>query len=596
MPESPQLHSDGVLNLRVFSDGTQLHETCNIVSVTVSKALNRIPSARIILLDGDMPDQEFPLSNENTFKPGNAIIINAGYADNDEPIFQGIIVKHSIKISANNYSRLVIDCRDKAMCMTIGRKNANFTDTTDSDLITELIGRHDGLATDVESTSVSYTELVQYYCSDWDFMLSRAEANGLLVNVDDGKVSVKSPETSSCPLLCVSYGVDLMEFSAELDATNQFEKVESVAWDLQKQSVVKEHASPQSLNKQGDITSTDLSKAVHSATFSLQTPVPLETTALKKWAEAQQLKSGLARIRGHMKFQGNAKAKPGTMIELVGVGKRFNGSAFISSVTHHLENGNWTTEAEFGLSPEWFAERRDLAAPTASGLLPGVEGLHIGVVKKLDQDPDGQYKIQVTVPVLQAETEGVWARLASYYASDGIGVFFIPEIGDEVVLGYFNNDPGNPVVLGSLYSSKRTPPYDLSEDNFTKAIVTRSKLTIEFDEDKKSVTIVTPGQNKITLSDDEQSIKLRDQNDNSVELTPSGISLDSPKSISITAMENIIMKATQSVEIIATADTTIKGLNVTADAQVAFTGKGSATAELSAAGQTTVKGAMVMIN
>jgi hypothetical protein len=64
----------------------------------------------------------------------------------------------------------------------------------------------------------------------------------------------------------------------------------------------------------------------------------------------------------------------------------------------------------FGLAPEWLAERTDVVAPPASGFSPGVEGLQVGVVKKLDQDPEGEHKIQVALPVLQAETEGVWAR------------------------------------------------------------------------------------------------------------------------------------------------------------------------------------------
>jgi hypothetical protein len=64
------------------------------------------------------------------------------------------------------------------------------------------------------------------------------------------------------------------------------------------------------------------------------------------------------------------------------------------------------TKADFGLSPQWFSERRDLVAPPASGLLPGVEGLLIGVVTKLDGDPEGENKIQVKVPVLQAEPQG----------------------------------------------------------------------------------------------------------------------------------------------------------------------------------------------
>ena len=197
---------------------------------------------------------------------------------------------------------------------------------------------------------------------------------------------------------------------------------------------------------------------------------------------------------------------------------------------------------------------------------------------------------------MQAETDGVWARLLQFYASDGIGAFFVPEIGDEVVLGYFNNDPSNPVILGNLYSSKRKPPYDLTAENNIKALVTRSKLKIEFDDDKKIITVVTPGKNTIVVSDDGKSILIQDQNNNKVELNESGITLDSPKDIKVTAKGKITLDAVGEIGITSKADVKVAGLNIKNEAQVGYVAKGSASAELSAAGQTTVKGAMVMIN
>jgi uncharacterized protein involved in type VI secretion and phage assembly len=281
---------------------------------------------------------------------------------------------------------------------------------------------------------------------------------------------------------------------------------------------------------------------------------------------------------------------------LNGVGNRFNGNVFVSRVTHEISNGNWLTEVEFGMSPRWFIEDNAVNAPSAAGLLPGVDGLQIGVVKKLDADPDGEYKVQVSIPVLQADTEGVWARLANFYASDKIGSFFIPEIGDEVVIGYLNNDPSNPIVLGSVYSSKRKPPYELTAENYTKAIITRSELKVEFDDEKKIITVITPAKNQLIISDDGKSILLQDQNKNKLELSESGIVLDSPKDISISAKGKINIKATGEIGISSQADVSVTGLNVNHNANVGFVAKGSASAELSASGQTTVKGAMVMIN
>ncbi len=595
MPTSPEQDAEGMVRVSLFSEGNSL-AALEIISVTVTRAINRVPTARIVIADGDMPNKAFPVSDTDDFKPGAAIKINAGYGDEEETIFEGVVIKHGLQISGNNDARLVVECRDKAVKMTVGRKNANYVDKNDGDIISTLIGNH-GLTADVEATTVQHKELVQYYASDWDFMLARADLSGLLVAVTDGTVAVKAPATSAEPTLKVTYGMDLMEFSAEMDARTQYASAKAVSWDMKTQAaLVGTEASPPTLNAQGDITQATLSAVVGLDSYRLQTAAPTTSETLTQWAKAQQLKSGLSRIGGRMRFQGSAKAKIGELIEVEGVGTRFSGKVFVSGVTHEIVAGDWTTEARFGLSPQWFTEQPDVTAPPAAGLLPAVEGLQIGVVMKLDADPESQHRVQVSVPVMQADTDGVWARVLQFHGSNGFGSFFVPEVGDEVVLGYFNNDPSHPVILGSLYSSKQVPPYTLAAENNTKAIVTRCKSKIEFDEDKKVITITTPGTNKIVISDDGKSILLQDQNSNKIELNSSGITLDSPKDIKITAKGGITLDAVNAISITSKADVKVSGLNVACEAQVGLTAKGNASAELSAAGQTTVKGAMVMIN
>jgi len=595
MADSPALNASGVLKFTITSDGAPIANTIGIISIEITKAVNRISTARISILDGDMPDDDFPVSDKDTFAPGKQIVINAGYGSQTKPIFQGVVVRHGIKITGNNEARLQIECKHKAVSLTIGRKNANYVNMKDSDIISQLVSPC-GVSADVSATTTQHKEIVQYYSSDWDFIVARAEANGFLVVPDDSSVIIKAPQTSVAAVLKVTYGVDLMSFQADIDARTQLQSVVGAAWDPATQAVVQQSASQTSLYTQGNLEASALAKVAGPSTFRLQTTVPLETDDIKAWASARQMKSALAKIRGKMKFQGNALAKPGTMIELVGVGKRFSGSVFVGSVNHELSNGNWITEVEFGMAPEWFSEERGGDDAPASGLLPGVAGLQIGVVKKLDADPEGQYKIQVAIAVLQAATEGVWARLASFYGSSGVGAFFIPEIGDEVVIGYFNNDPSHPVVLGSLYSSQRKMPYELTADNYTKALWTKGLLKVIFDDDKKVVTIVTPANNTIVLSDDAKSICLTDQNNNKIEMNTSGILLDSPKDIVINAKGKITISAVGNIESTAKADIKNQALNINNTANVGFVAKGSATAELSASGQTTVKGAMVMIN
>jgi len=152
------------------------------------------------------------------------------------------------------------------------------------------------------------------------------------------------------------------------------------------------------------------------------------------------------------------------------------------------------------------------------------------------------------------------------------------------------------VILGSLYSSSRQPAYAIEAENNLKALVTRCLAKIEIDDKDKVITITTPANNKIVISDKDKSIVLEDQTSNKVTLDTGGITLDSPKDIKLTAKGSMTLDAVGAVSISSKADVKAAGLNVACEAQVGFTGKGAASAELSASGQTTVKGAMVMIN
>lgn len=85
-----------------------------------------------------------------------------------------------------------------------------------------------------------------------------------------------------------------------------------------------------------------------------------------------------------------------------------------------------------------------MVSPPAAGLLPGMEGLHTAVVKKLDGDPAEECRIQVELPWLEGDSKLLWARLSTLYATGGSGAFWLPEPGDEVLVGFVNNDPTHP--------------------------------------------------------------------------------------------------------------------------------------------------------
>ncbi|MGV3613327.1 MAG: type VI secretion system tip protein VgrG [Fluviicola sp.] len=596
MSVSPEKNSEGLVTFSIYSDGSKISDSFETVSIWVRKEVNRIGRAKLVFEAGDMPMKEIPESDDDSFAPGKTIRIEAGYQSNERIIFEGVVIAHNVEIPEDDAATLEIECADFLFPSTLNRKNNYFEKQTDSAIISTILGTYSDISATVDATTVSHPELVQYYCSDWDFICSRADANGLIVLTDQKNVKVIKPLVSAASVLKVTYGEDLISFRGELQTSDQTAGVDAYAWDIATQAMIKAASATPSLNEQGDQTPAALSEAVGGDRWEFQTESYGDTSQLQTWADAQALKAGLSRIRGEIRFQGSALALPGCLITLDGLGKRFNGDAFIGFVEHSIEEGEWITTAGMGIDPEMATQNPDVVAPPASGLLPGIEGLHIGVVKKLDGDPAKEFRIQVEIPLLNTDKNLVWARLSNFWSSKSFGAFFIPNIGDEVVLGFLNNDPTYPIILGSLYSSANPAPLEIDKKNPIQLMQTKNGIKLEMDDENKVVTVTTPGTNKLVLSDKDKSVTMSDQNGNKIVLSDSGILIQAAQEITLKSGTELKIDAGTNFNAKAGVNAAIKGTNVELTADASFTAKGNASAELSAAGQTAVKGAIVMIN
>lgn len=595
MSVSPEKNSEGLVTFTIYSEGNKISDSFEMVSIRVRKEVNRISRAILVFEAGNMPMKEIPESDDETFAPGKEIRVEAGYQNNEHIIFSGMVISHNIDIPEDAPSTLEIECADFVFPATMVRKNNHFEKKTDDAIIKEILGTY-GLSLKVDATTVTHAELVQYYCSDWDFICSRADANGLLVISNGKDIQVIKPAVSAAATLKVTYGEDLISFRGELLTSDQNTGVDAYAWDIATQKILKASSTTQTLNEQGDQSATALSEAIGGDRMSLQTESYGDSSQLQTWADAQALKAGLSRIRGEIKFQGSSLAVPGCTITLDGLGKRFNGDAFIGSVEHEISDGEWITTAGMGINPELTTQNPDVTTPPASGLLPGIEGLHIGVVHKIDGDPAKDYRIQVEISLLNSDKNMVWARLSNFWSSNSFGAFFIPNVGDEVVLGFLNNDPTYPIILGSMYSSANKAPLEIDKENPIQLMQTKNGIKLEMDDKNKVVTVTTPGANKLILSDQDKSINMADQNGNKIVLSSSGILIESSKEITLKSGTDVKINAGLNANITAGTNFSGKGVNVQLSADASFTAKGNASAELSAAGQTAVKGAIVMIN
>ena len=428
--------------------------------------------------------------------------------------------------------------------------------------------------------SFQHVELVQYDATDWDFMLMRAQANGKLCFIEDGKITVVKPDVSQSEVETITFGATMLDFDAEIDARHQVKKVSSYAWNHADQELLEIEAQDPSVSLNGNITSSDLSDVVNVENLQLRHGGALTDTELQNWADAKLLFQQLAKVRGRVKFQGIPTVKPNTILKLEGVGDRFNGKVYVSGVSHSISEGNWTVNAEFGINPKWFSESTEVSSKPAAGLLPSINGLQVGVVSQLQDDPDEEDRILVQIPIINNAEQGIWCRLASLDAGDLRGFVFRPEIGDEVIIGFINDDPNDAVVLGMLHSSTKPAPISGSDDNHEKGLVTRSEMKVLFDDDKKVIEISTPAGKIITLDEDQGNIVIADDNSNTVTIDDSGITLNSPKDINIKA----------------TGDVNIEGTNVSIAANANFKAEGLAGAEVSTSAVAVLKGSLVQIN
>ena len=590
---------DGLIEFDILLAGAKLKDTVEICEINIQREVNRIAFATIEIVDGDAigaVNEPFTNSEGADFIPGNEIEIKLGYGSKREEVFKGIITAQRLIIKQGR-SRLVISCKDKAVKITKGRFNAIFQDGKDSDAIKKIVGKY-GLKLKMDATDTVQPILMQYNCSDWDFLVIRAELNNMCVLTDNNNLNIKRLDFSEA----AAFEINAAQYVIDIDLTLDSEKITNSfhlkSWNDREQ---KENEVSVTINdglSQGNLSAKKLSGVFDGGATNRYTAASLSEGELKLWGTTLANKAVLSKIQGSITVPGTSDIKAGDMINISGFSQRFNGKAYISKVTHEVKEGEWVTMVFVGKAPKWHSALEDVEAISASGLIPATNGIQIGKVKKIAEDPEGNYRVLVTLPTYSGpgQADGLWARLALPYASADAGFFFFPEIDDEVLVTFVNNDPRYPVITGALYSHKNKPKEVPDAKNQFKSIHSKSGINIRFNDEDKILTIETPDGNSFMLDDNEKKITVKDISGNSMVLDDSGIAMDSTKDIKLSAKGNVDITANGGITLKANSDVKADGANIQLSAQAGFTAKGNASAEISASGQTTVKGAMVMIN
>ena len=475
MPASPLDNSDGPLTISVKADGKEVPDDLPIQALYVTHELNRIPEATVIVQSDSVEIDEFEELDSTLFALGVEIEISAGFGDAQyQELFKGIIVSQRARLDAQQGARLEVLCRNKALKLTETRSSAPYEEQDDSTVMKGIISDA-GLTDDVAAVRTGVSTQLRIGATHWDFLRLLADRNGLVLALKDSTIKAAKPDGSVAPALIVTFGDDIIDFDIALDSSRVIKEATQDAWDEASQERVSGASDYKPNLKFGDTKFNKFAENLGDREHTISTSREVDAADLKEMANARVIRSELAAVSGSVTFPGCGEIWPLDVLEISNTGKRFGGNGLVTAVSHTIEAGLWTTQTRLGLPPDWTSDSIGLAAPAAEAITTPIHGLQIGKVTQLTEDPLGKQRIRITLPMVSAEGAQVWARYAQPYASDGAGIQFLPEVGDEVIVAFLNADPNAPIIVGSLHNNKAKRADTQTEENNIKTIVTREE-------------------------------------------------------------------------------------------------------------------------
>jgi Rhs element Vgr protein len=530
------LGGDGLVIPTILVNGQALDDSYLIVSVDIDREVNRIPTASVAIAMAGAFDAQAILLGGGPFAPAAQVQIKLRQGDIEAKVFEGLVT--GIGVRGRGGAPVVeVTLKDKAIRLNGARQNRINIEMTDAEAIRSTVTAHGLSLADAPGTQPTHPILVQYDATDWDFILARADAQALVVVVVDGALSLKEMAADGAATHSFTYGIDeISDFQLDLDMTRQRPKVGGSAWDSQNLGATAiANAEAPTLSQGG----SGIDGAAHDLALGderLVHLVPMLGAEVKGWTTGRLTRQRLALVRGRIAVPLVADLALMTLISLKGFGDRFDGRALVTGLRHRIDAQGFGTEIQFGLSPEPFGRTPDIADAPAHGLLPPISGLQLGIVSSTDNDPDGEARVKVKVPAIASDPASeLWARIATPDAGADRGICFLPEVADEVVVGFLDNDPRHPVVLGRLHGSKNPPPGDF-KDGKKKGILTKSGIKITMVEaSNPSITIETKAGRKLVLDDDGKKVTLADSDGNTISFADGGVTIKSAKDLKIEA-------------------------------------------------------------
>jgi uncharacterized protein involved in type VI secretion and phage assembly len=531
-------------------------------------------------------------------------------------LFDGEITSIEPLFPDNNVPQLIVRGYDRAHRLMRGTNTRTFL-KQGSDQIVKSIAAEAGLSADCDSCSIKYDYILQANQSNWDFAQARALQEGFQVYVDAKKLFFKKAETARVAQeITLTYGEDLSTFEPRIASMGQLQKVTAIGWDVKNKEAIQGVATTS--KEFSDIgypqTGAAASKKAFGEAEEYITAFPLKVAGTAETlakARLNEAGSGFIQASGSCRI-GDPRIKAGVKLNIKKLGNRFSGKYYVTEARHVWAGGQYTlTFSGTGYSENGEAllqmEKNPEAFQRQWGVVPAI-------VTNLD-DPDKLGRVKVKYPWMPkgkgAEIESDWARLSSPMAGPERGMYFVPEVNDEVLVAFEQGDMNYPYVVGTLWNGKDKIPAgtkDIIKGGKVNQRVIRSRtghlIILDDTEGEEQIIIQDKTKNNsIVFSCKDKKMTFKCEGDlvfeagGKVQVTSkSDVSFDakgkttlkSTGEINLDSTQKATVKAGQSQLGLEMAGSTLKGLKVdiTADTQAAL--KGNAMVQ--------VQGALVKIN
>jgi uncharacterized protein involved in type VI secretion and phage assembly len=489
----------------------------DVIEVDVSEEVSRHARLTLLVQNWNADESKVRHSDDGPFAPGKRIEVLLGYHSSLEPVFDGVITSLTTHFPSTSSPTLRVEARSQSVILSYPARSRLFEEATDGDVVSALASDY-GLQVDSEA-GITQPFVVVDGRSDWDYLVDRARELGWVTYVRGESVVFRPPASPERDLPKLSWGTNLTELHLTQDVTRVAASVTATTWDPETLEVESADADE---SRSGIQTGSrpGHGSAVDDTGWALRerlldTPAPLGSDEIDRLAAGSTTLDALAHISGTGATVGAPKLRADSWIDVQGVGDRFGGQLYVSAVRHRLSSRGYVTELQLGLP-------RPLRPPAETN---GGE-LRLGVVEDVD-DPLGWGRVKVGFPWRTDATESIWARIATLDAGDKMGTWFVPDVGQEVVVSFLDGDPRHPIVLGSVWNGTQAPPETMDPDkNAIRSIVSRSGHFIRLDDgDDAKIEISTVDGRTVVLSDGDSSLELKEPGGNHIKISGDGIEL-----------------------------------------------------------------------